>query len=119
MRAVLVVLLVLAAALLGGCGIGAGDDQAGGVTLNVTRDFGERDLGHAERDSVPGGETVMRLLERSFDVETRYGGGFVQQINGVAGGRLAGRPVDWFYYCLLYTSPSPRDGLLSRMPSSA
>ena len=24
-----------------------------------------------------------------------------------------------FHYCLLYTSPSPRDGLLSRMPSSA
>ena len=28
---------------------------------------------------------------------------------------LAGVP----YACLLYTSPSPRDGLLSRMPSSA
>ena len=27
------------------------------------------------------------------------------------------RPVP--KYCLLYTSPSPRDGLLSRMPSSA
>src|SRR5680860_1885418 len=26
---------------------------------------------------------------------------------------------DWFKTCLLYTSPSPRDGLLSRMPSSA
>ena len=25
----------------------------------------------------------------------------------------------YFPYCLLYTSPSPRDGLLSRMPSSA
>ena len=24
-----------------------------------------------------------------------------------------------FHCCLLYTSPSPRDGLLSRMPSSA
>ena len=24
-----------------------------------------------------------------------------------------------FQVCLLYTSPSPRDGLLSRMPSSA
>ena len=24
-----------------------------------------------------------------------------------------------FNFCLLYTSPSPRDGLLSRMPSSA
>ena len=27
--------------------------------------------------------------------------------------------VDVFICCLLYTSPSPRDGLLSRMPSSA
>src|SRR5665647_3936037 len=26
---------------------------------------------------------------------------------------------DGLYTCLLYTSPSPRDGLLSRMPSSA
>ena len=26
---------------------------------------------------------------------------------------------DDYYSCLLYTSPSPRDGLLSRMPSSA
>src|SRR5664279_3878273 len=25
----------------------------------------------------------------------------------------------WTFHCLLYTSPSPRDGLLSRMPSSA
>ena len=28
-------------------------------------------------------------------------------------------PVDILKFCLLYTSPSPRDGLLSRMPSSA
>ena len=27
--------------------------------------------------------------------------------------------TDEKYFCLLYTSPSPRDGLLSRMPSSA
>ena len=33
------------------------------------------------------------------------------QILGVDGGRSS--------VCLLYTSPSPRDGLLSRMPSSA
>ena len=26
---------------------------------------------------------------------------------------------EWGQGCLLYTSPSPRDGLLSRMPSSA
>ena len=34
--------------------------------------------------------------------------------------RLAGWPDDApVWTCLLYTSPSPRDGLLSRMPSSA
>ena len=27
--------------------------------------------------------------------------------------------IEFFPRCLLYTSPSPRDGLLSRMPSSA
>ena len=37
---------------------------------------------------------------------------------------LTGYDAWSFYYaqcafCLLYTSPSPRDGLLSRMPSSA
>ena len=29
------------------------------------------------------------------------------------------KAVIQYYDCLLYTSPSPRDGLLSRMPSSA
>ena len=31
----------------------------------------------------------------------------------------AGKKPIQAYLCLLYTSPSPRDGLLSRMPSSA
>ena len=31
----------------------------------------------------------------------------------------AKRTADHVIICLLYTSPSPRDGLLSRMPSSA
>ena len=29
---------------------------------------------------------------------TRYGGGFVASIDGLAGGRRGGRPVDWFFY---------------------
>ena len=28
-------------------------------------------------------------------------------------------PHTWIYLCLLYTSPSPRDATLSRMPSCA
>jgi len=37
-------------------------------------------------------------------------------------GRNLGKALDTLekmVFCLLYTSPSPRDGLLSRMPSSA
>ena len=36
---------------------------------------------------------------------------------GLSGSRLLARELA--KRCLLYTSPSPRDGLLSRMPSSA
>ena len=36
--------------------------------------------------------------------------------SGYGGNALLGKKC---YSCLLYTSPSPRDGLLSRMPSSA
>ena len=45
------------------------------------------------------------------DVQERYGAG----ANAVEAALCC--PID--YDCLLYTSPSPRDGLLSRMPSSA
>jgi hypothetical protein len=91
-------LVLLAALVLGGCELGASEEQPEGVSLTVSRDFGSRELGEASRSSVPSGETVMRLLQRSFDVETRPGGDIVEQIDGVAGGLRAGRPVDWFYY---------------------
>ena len=41
-------------------------------------------------------------------------------VAAVVVGTIIGFILDnWFGTCLLYTSPSPRDGLLSRMPSSA
>ena len=42
-------------------------------------------------------------------------------IHGIVGENGAGKStlMSILYGCLLYTSPSPRDGLLSRMPSSA
>ena len=91
-------LALVLAALVAGCGVGPGDD-VGGVTLVVTRDFGTRDLpGSPAQVDAPGGETVMRALQRAFDVETRYGGGFVQSVEGLEGGRDGGRPVDWFFF---------------------
>lgn len=91
--------VLLATAGLAGCGFGAGEESAAtGASLLVTRDFGSERLGQAELESVRASDTVMRALQREFEVETRYGGGFVQSIDGLAGGREGARPVDWFYY---------------------
>ena len=52
---------------------------------------------------------LSNRLRQQFFVENRAG----------AGGTLGTASVARAETCLLYTSPSPRDGLLSRMPSSA
>jgi Domain of unknown function (DUF4430) len=92
--------LLLLALVLAGCGLGSGgaSSSGGGAQLTVSRNFGAQELGHSDRKTIPGGETVMRQLQRRFTVKTRYGGGFVQKIDGLAGGRRSGRPVDWFFY---------------------
>lgn len=91
------VLIVLAALGAAGCGVGPGQ-KAGDVQIIVTRDYGARELLRVDAPEQGGDDTVMRLLQRNADVKTRYGGGFVQSIDGLAGGREGGRPVDWFYY---------------------
>lgn len=91
-------LALLLSILLAGCGLGAGEERKGdGAEVRVTRDFGRVTLGSAERAKVRQGDTVMRFLRSSFDVRTRYGGGFVQSIGKRAGGG-AGDQVDWFYW---------------------
>ncbi len=93
-------LLVLALLPFVGCGFGAGK-ETGDATLTVTRDFGATALhegAEQQKEAVKEGDTVMRLLQRSYDVGTRYGGGFVQEVDGIAGGRAEGSPADWFYY---------------------
>ena len=41
---------------------------------------------------------MIRLLDREAEITTRYGGGFVQSIDGPGGRRAAGRRSDWFFY---------------------
>jgi hypothetical protein len=97
MRRVVGAVAVVACALaLGACGVGAGESEPD-VSLVVTRDFGTRVLGE-RTGPTRGQDTVMRYLQRGFEVDTRYGGGFVQAIDGLAGGMARGRPVDWFFY---------------------
>jgi len=90
--------LLLAAALAtAGCGLGPGED-VGGVELTVTRDYGAVPIVSRGVGDVTESDTVMRVLERSAEITTRYGGGFVQSIEGIEGGRPGGRSHDWFFY---------------------
>jgi hypothetical protein len=82
-----------------GCSIGVGTQDSGGARLTVTRDFGNVTVLRVATKSLPDGETVMRFLRRQAkDVETRYGGRYVQGINGTRSGTRDGRRSDWFYY---------------------
>jgi hypothetical protein len=87
-----------AALAVGGCGLGAGSTPNEPVALSVTRDFGATSLVQTPGAKVSGADTVMRVLRRNAKVTTRYGGEFVQSIDGVSGGRQDGRPTDWFVY---------------------
>jgi hypothetical protein len=62
----------------------------------VTRDYGSQVLLEADDESPPESETVMRLLDREADITTRYGGGFVQSIDGVE--NAGDGRSDWFFY---------------------
>lgn len=85
------VLLLAAACLLAGCGeeaAGSGEAQ-----LWITRDRGSEVV---LTTSVPAGISALEALRREAEVETRYGGRFVQSINGIEGDLTAQR--DWFWF---------------------
>ncbi len=83
---------LVAAALGAGCGFGPGESSEGEATLTVTRDYGAEELIEATREDPPESETVMRVLDSEAEIETRYGGGFVQSIEGISGTPRAGGP---------------------------
>jgi hypothetical protein len=85
------------AAALAGCGLGAGTTPSD-VRLLVTRDFGAQTVRSLRAPDAHGQETVMSLLLRNATVTTRYGGGFVESIDGHSGGYEGSAPADWFYY---------------------
>ena len=83
---------------LPGCGLGPGESSSGEATLTVTRDFGSELVLEASERDPPESETVIRFLDREADLTTRYGGGFVQSINGTSGQVSDGRTSDWFFF---------------------
>jgi hypothetical protein len=81
----------LGAVVLAGCG--ASTETKGTASLWVTRDRGAHVVLVRK---VPAGLTAMEALQRFAKVKTRYGGRFVQSINGVSGSLSARH--DWFYF---------------------
>lgn len=89
-RRALLALAVLA--LLAGCGGAAGEEQ-GSARLWVTRDRGAELILDTE---VAAGQTLMRALAAEVELETRYGGRYVQAVNGLEGTLDDQR--DWFWF---------------------
>jgi len=81
---------VAAVALLAGCGSSGGRGRA---TLWITRDEGKTVM---LVRTVPAGETALQGLEREAKLTTRYGGRFVESIDGVSGS--VSSQTDWFYF---------------------
>jgi len=86
---------MIAAAIAGaGCGLQGGSGSSG-VTVTVTRDFSSRTVATRSYQNVRGSDSVLRLLQRGFRVQTSNRKRVVQAID-----RLSARPprASWFYY---------------------
>jgi hypothetical protein len=94
LRTAAAAIAIVCSIAVAGCGLGPGPGTSK-VSLTVTRGFGTHQVAVIEKSRVPGSETVMRMLERSFPITTRYGGGFVQSIDGLG---PSSPETDWFYY---------------------
>ncbi|HUQ21823.1 MAG TPA: DUF4430 domain-containing protein [Gaiellaceae bacterium] len=77
--------------LFAACG-GAGGEE-GTAQLWVTRDRGAELLVDVRVDA---GQTLMRTLASEVDLKTRYGGRYVQSVNGLEGSLRQQR--DWFWF---------------------
>jgi hypothetical protein len=76
----------------------AGLARTSAIRITVTRDFGRTRMRQAAIRHRSG--SVLTSLQRVADVETAYGGGFVNGIDGVVSGYTGGggKRLDWFYY---------------------
>jgi Domain of unknown function (DUF4430) len=84
--------VAVATLVLAGCGT-TSTSTHGSARLWVTRDRGAHVL---LTTTVPAGLTAMEALRKKAKIELRYGGRYVQAINGIEGSLSSRR--DWFYF---------------------
>lgn len=91
-------MLVAAFCALSGCGAGFGPgEQDGTANLTITRDYGSEVLLEDPVGPLNESSTAMRLLESNAEIETSYGGGFVDSIASISSSS-GSRSFDWFYF---------------------
>ena len=62
-------------------------------------------------EAIANSETVAENINETYQNSLSFGDRLADRVARFGG--------SWFFICLLYTSPSPRDQRGSRMPSSA
>lgn len=97
----LLAMLFIVATVTGACSSQPAGSEAvqAEVKVAVTKDFGH-ELMFEKTARVAPGTSAMAALQTVAEVETEYGGGFVNAINGVKStfsGKSAGQ-ADWFVY---------------------
>ena len=82
------------------------------IVAYLTKQFQEENLIYSNKNQMTNSTTKTKTIEKEKVVAETLNGRFAMiGLIAAVGAYLT--------TCLLYTSPSPRDGLLSRMPSSA
>ncbi len=87
--------------LITGCAVGDTADVDTNIHMIVTKDFGNQGIYNEEVKLDYEEESVLELTMKNLEVETAYGGGFVNAINGIKSeftGLTKKKKTDWFYY---------------------
>ena len=107
--ALLTVLTGIAVWVPASCGGAQEAARPSSVEQRLTRDHGAQPVGSSRTAEIDSGETVLSLLEGSFEVETGSGES-VRSLEGHAAGQRDGgpAPLDWSYYV---------NGILSSKPA--
>ena len=97
----LITAFLLAVAALCACSAPSSEKEAGVITVRVvtTQNFGQELMFDETLEVLPG-TSAMAALIKVAEVETAYGGGFVNAINGVRSGSTGSQSMkmDWFFY---------------------
>ncbi|WP_058485479.1 DUF4430 domain-containing protein [Defluviitalea phaphyphila] len=86
--------------ILVSCGQIKDEKSSGKVNFIISKNFGNQIIDNKFLEYKEN-YTVIDYLEENFEIETAYGGGFVNSINGIESGftnKTNKEQLDWFYY---------------------